>query len=78
MTDSDPRGDAHAGIRDGLTLDEKKRIPMYREAQRILFDESIQVPICVVKKFQVVRRRVNNMYVAFSDFNTGIRYVYIK
>jgi len=25
-----------------------------------------------------VRRRVNNMYVAFTDFNTGIRYLYIK
>lgn len=61
-----------------ITLDEKKRIPMYKEAQRILFDEQIQVPICVVRKFQVVRRRVNNMYVAFSDFNTGIRYVYIR
>jgi peptide/nickel transport system substrate-binding protein len=61
-----------------ITLDLEKRLPMYKEAQRILLDELIQVPICVVKKFQVVRRRVNNMYVAFSDFNTGIRYVYIK
>jgi peptide/nickel transport system substrate-binding protein len=61
-----------------ITLDQEKRLPMYKEAQRILLDELIQVPICVVRKFQVVRRRVNNMYVAFSDFNTGIRYVYIK
>jgi peptide/nickel transport system substrate-binding protein len=61
-----------------ITLDQRKRLPMYKEAQEILLDEMIQVPLVVVKKFQVVRRRVNNMYVSFADFNTGIRYAYIK
>lgn len=61
-----------------ITLDLEKRLPMYKEAQRILLDELMHVPLCVIKKFQVVRRRVNNMYVAFSDFNTGIRYVYLS
>jgi peptide/nickel transport system substrate-binding protein len=61
-----------------ITLDQAKRIPMYKEAQRLLLDDLIQVPLFTVRKFQVVRRRVNNMYVAFSDFNTGIRYVYIR
>jgi peptide/nickel transport system substrate-binding protein len=61
-----------------ITLDQAKRLPMYKEAQRLLLDDLIQVPLFTVKKFQVVRRRVNNMYVAFSDFNTGIRYVFIR
>jgi peptide/nickel transport system substrate-binding protein len=56
-----------------ITLDQAKRIPMYKEAQRLLLDDLIQVPLFTVRKFQVVRRRVNNMYVAFSDFNTGFR-----
>ena len=30
-------------------------------------------PLVQVKKYQVVRRRVQGMYVAFSDFNTGLR-----
>ena len=61
-----------------ITLNQARRIPMYRQAQRLLLDDLIQVPLFTVKKFQVVRRRVNNMYVAFSDFNTGIRYVYFR
>ena len=61
-----------------ITLEQAKRLPLYKGAQEILLDELIQVPLFVVKKFQVVRRRVNNMYVSFADFNTGIRYVYIK
>jgi peptide/nickel transport system substrate-binding protein len=61
-----------------ITLNQARRVPMYRQAQRLLLDDLIQVPLFTVKKFQVVRRRVNNMYVAFSDFNTGIRYVYFR
>ena len=32
-----------------------------------------QMPSSQVQKFQVVRKRVKNMYVAFDDFNTGLR-----
>jgi peptide/nickel transport system substrate-binding protein len=55
-----------------ITLDQKKRIPMYKEAQRLLMNDVVQVPLVAVSKFQVVRPRVQNMYVAFSDFNTGL------
>ncbi|HUP32234.1 MAG TPA: ABC transporter substrate-binding protein [Gaiellaceae bacterium] len=61
-----------------ITLNQARRIPMYKEAQRLLLNDLVQVPLFTVRKFQVVRRRVNNMYVAFSDFNTGIRYVFIR
>jgi peptide/nickel transport system substrate-binding protein len=61
-----------------ITLDNDKRLPMYKKAQKLLLEDPIQIPLVAVKKFQVVRRRVNNMYVAFTDFNTGIRYLYIK
>ena len=62
-----------------IQLDQKKRIPMYKEAQRLLMNDLVQVPLVAVSKFQVVRPRVANMYVAFSDFNTGLHTsVYIK
>ena len=55
-----------------IQLDQKKRLPMYKEAQRLLQNDLVQVPLIAVSKFQVVRPRVQNMYVAFSDFNTGL------
>lgn len=56
-----------------ITLDQKKRLAMYKQLQRILLEEQLQSPLVAVTKFQVVRKRVNNMYVAFSDFNTGLK-----
>lgn len=55
-----------------IQLNQKKRIPMYKEAQRLVMNDLVQVPLIAVSKFQVVRPRVQNMYVAFSDFNTGL------
>ena len=62
-----------------ITLNQAKRIPMYKDAQRRLLTDLVQVPLVAVTKFQVVNRRVNNMYVAFTDFNTGLHpSVYVK
>jgi peptide/nickel transport system substrate-binding protein len=55
-----------------IQLDQKKRIPMYKQAQRLLMNDLVQVPLIAVSKFQVVRNDVQGMYVAFSDFNTGL------
>jgi peptide/nickel transport system substrate-binding protein len=61
-----------------ITLDPKKRLAMYKELQRILLTEQLQVPLVAVTKFQVVRQRVKNMYVAFSDFNTGLKTAWVE
>ncbi len=62
-----------------ITLDQAKRLPLYKDAQRRLLTDLVQVPLVAVTKFQVVNRRVNNMYVAFTDFNTGLHTsVYVK
>jgi len=61
-----------------ITLDAKKRLAMYKELQRILLEEQLQSPLVAVTKFQVVRRRVNNHYVAFSDFNTGLKTAWVS
>lgn len=56
-----------------ITLDQAKRLPLYKDAQQRLLTDLPQIPLVQVQKFQVVRRRVQGMYVAFSDFNTGLR-----
>ncbi len=62
-----------------ITLDQKKRLPLYKDAQQRLLTDLVQVPLVAVTKFQVVNRRINNMYVAFTDFNTGLHTsVYVK
>ena len=60
-----------------IELDPAKRLPIYRDAQRALMLNPVQIPLVAIKKYQVVRKRVQNMYVAFSDFNTGLRNVWL-
>ena len=69
---------AWRGIGNGrIQLDPKKRLPMYKDAQRELMLDPMQMPLVAIRKYQVVRKRVQNMYVAFSDFNTGLRNVWL-
>jgi ABC-type transport system substrate-binding protein len=69
---------AWRGIGNGrIQLDPAKRVPIYQAAQRELLLNPVQLPLVAIKKYQVVRTRVRNMYVAFSDFNTGIRNVWL-
>jgi peptide/nickel transport system substrate-binding protein len=70
---------AWRGIGNGrIELDPAKRLPIYKAAQRELLLNPVQIPLVAIKKYQVVRRRVQNMYVAFSDFNTGLRTVWLS
>jgi len=69
---------AWRGIGNGrIQLDPGKRVPIYQNAQRALMANPVQIPLVAIKKYQVVNKRVKNMYVAFSDFNTGIRNVWL-
>jgi len=69
---------AWRGIGNGrIQLDPAKRIPIYKAAQRELLLNPVQIPLVAIKKYQVVRTRVRNMYVAFSDFNTGLRFAWL-
>ncbi len=61
-----------------IQLDEKKRIPMYKKAQQELWLNPIQMPLVAIRKYQVFTSRVQNMYVAFSDFNTGLRTAWLS
>ena len=70
---------AWRGIGNGrIQLDPAKRVPIYKAAQRQLLLNPVQIPLVAIKKYQVIRKRVNNMYVAFSDFNTGLRNVWLS
>lgn len=61
-----------------IQLDEKKRLPMYKDAQAELWNNPIQMPLVAIRKYQVANKRVQNMYVAFSDFNTGLRTAWLS
>ena len=55
----------------------QKRLPMYQKLNKVLMDELLEVPLVSVSKFLVVNKRLKNMYVAFTDFNPGLRTAYI-
>ena len=61
-----------------IQLDSDKRLPMYKTAQTALWDNPIQMPLVAIRKYQVFNKRVQNMYVAFSDFNTGLRTAWLS
>jgi peptide/nickel transport system substrate-binding protein len=61
-----------------IQLDPDKRLPIYTRAQTALLNDPIEIPLVAIKKYQVVRKRVQNMYVAFNDFNTGLRQVWLS
>jgi peptide/nickel transport system substrate-binding protein len=60
-----------------ITLDTKKRLPMYQNLNRRLIDELVEIPLISVSKFFVVNRKLKNIYVAFTDFNPALRTAYI-
>jgi peptide/nickel transport system substrate-binding protein len=56
-----------------IILDPAKRLPIYKGAQVQLMNDLPQIGLVQVSKYQVVNKRVQGMYVAFDDFNTGLR-----
>jgi peptide/nickel transport system substrate-binding protein len=60
-----------------ITLDTKKRLPMYQQLNKDLMDEVVEIGLISVSKFFVVNKRLKNMYVAFTDFNPALRTAYI-
>ena len=62
------------GVGNGkIVLDQSKRVPLYKGVQVQLQNDLPQIGLVQVNKFQVVNKRVQGMYVAFDDFNTGLR-----
>jgi peptide/nickel transport system substrate-binding protein len=65
-------------IDQGLnTIDPAARKPLYRRMQEILIDEAPHMTIAQPYKYQVVRNRVRDMYVAYTDFNGGLREAWV-
>jgi peptide/nickel transport system substrate-binding protein len=60
-----------------LTPDQTKRKQLYTRAQQILLTELPHIPLVQDMKYQVVRTRLKNMYVAYTDFNTGLREAWV-
>jgi peptide/nickel transport system substrate-binding protein len=60
------------------TVDQAQRHDIYKQIQTILLDEFPHVPLLVPSKYQVVRSRLKNMYVSYTDFNTGLREAWVE
>jgi peptide/nickel transport system substrate-binding protein len=61
-----------------MTTDQAKRKPMYQRIQEIILTEVPNMYTVQNKKFQIIRNRVKNMYVSFTDFNTGLREAWVE
>ena len=61
-----------------LTTDQAKRKPMYQRIQEIILTEVPNMYTVQDKKFQMIRNRVKNMYVSFTDFNSGLREAWVE
>lgn len=55
------------------TSDPAERHTLYHRMQEIVAQEAINLYTVQPKKFQVVRKRLTGMYVAYTDFNPGLR-----
>jgi peptide/nickel transport system substrate-binding protein len=55
------------------TTDEAERHDLYRQLQELVLKENPYLYTVQPYKFQVVNKRLSGMYVAYTDFNTGLR-----
>lgn len=53
--------------------DHAARLDLYRQMQELVLTENPYLYSVQPRKFQVVNRRLTGMYVAYTDFNTGLR-----
>ena len=59
-------------------LDATKRHAQARRIQEIALDEFPHFTTVQPYKFQIVRKQVMDMYVSFTDFNTGLRTAWLN
>jgi peptide/nickel transport system substrate-binding protein len=55
------------------TTDQARRHELYRRIQQIIAEEAAHLYTVQPYKFQAVRKRLTGMYVAYTDFNSGLR-----
>jgi peptide/nickel transport system substrate-binding protein len=55
------------------TTDSAQRHALYKRIQEIIAQEAAHVYTVQPRKFQIVNKRLSGMYVAYTDFNTGLR-----
>jgi peptide/nickel transport system substrate-binding protein len=61
-----------------VNLDSASRHEQIRRIQEIVLEEAPHVYICQPLKFHAVRTEVQDMYVAFNDFHSGLRTTWLS
>ena len=46
--------------------------------QELVAVDAVHITLVQPYKYQVVRQRLRNMYVAYTDFNTGLRDAWVE
>lgn len=60
------------------TLDPSQRLAQAQRLQELALDEAVHVFLAQPYKYTAVRRRIQDMYVSFTDFRPGLREVWIN
>ena len=56
------------------TTDQAARHDLYQQLQKLVLEENPYLYTVQPLKFQIVNKRITGMYVAYTDFNTGLRF----
>ena len=59
------------------TVDQKARIPGIIRIQQLELEEAPHVYLAQPYKFTAIRKRIQNMYVSFTDFRPGLREIWV-
>lgn len=60
------------------TSDQAERHDLYTQLQKLVLQENPYLYTVQPYKFQVVNKRLTGMYVAYTDFNTGLRWACVS
>ncbi len=56
-----------------VNLDPASRLQQFHRIQELVMDEAPHIYLVQNKKFHAVRKELKDMYVAYTDFLTGVR-----
>jgi ABC-type transport system substrate-binding protein len=59
------------------SIDPKVRNPQIIRLQELQIEESPHIYLCQPYKFTAVRKRIQDMYVSFTDFRPGLREIWV-
>ena len=60
------------------TANQARRRELFTRMQQIVLTDFPHIPLVQPYKYQVIRNRLKNMYVSYTDFNSGLREAWVE